>query len=81
MVVAPAQVVENNSTKILCNISIQTDHEVINKKPDITVMDKSTKQPTSLKSLSQMTTISAMNISKKYEHMEIRQVKLRHSGI
>ena len=36
----PAQVVENNSIKIMWNFPIQTDHEVINNKPDIIVMDK-----------------------------------------
>ena len=36
----PAQVVQNNSTKILWNFQIQTDHEVINKKPDVIVVDK-----------------------------------------
>ena len=36
----PAQVTENNSTKILWNILIQTDHEVINNKPKIIVVDK-----------------------------------------
>ena len=34
------QVSENNSTKILWNFSIQTDHEVTNNKPDIIVVDK-----------------------------------------
>ena len=36
----PTQVAKNNSTKILWNFSIQTDHEVINNKPDIIVVDK-----------------------------------------
>ena len=36
----PEQVVENNSTKILWNFPIQTDHEVINNKPDIIAMVK-----------------------------------------
>ena len=36
----PTQVAENNSTKILWNFSIHTDHEVINNKPDIIVVDK-----------------------------------------
>ena len=36
----PTQLAENNSTKILWNFSIQTDHEVINNKPDIIVVDK-----------------------------------------
>ena len=36
----PTQVAENNSTKILWNFSIQTDHEVINNKPDIIVVNK-----------------------------------------
>ena len=36
----PAQVAENNATKILWNFPIQTDHEVINNKPDIIVVDK-----------------------------------------
>ena len=31
---------ENNSTKILWNLPIQTDHEVINNKLDIIVLDK-----------------------------------------
>ena len=77
----PRQVAENNSTKFLWNFSIQTDHEVINNKPDILWWIKSTKQPIWLKSLFQMTTTSAINVSKKYEHMQIYQVKLRHSGI
>ena len=33
-------VVENNSTKILWKFPNQTDHEVINNKPDIFVVDK-----------------------------------------
>ena len=36
----PTQVAENNSTKFLWNFSIQTDHEVINNKPAIIVVDK-----------------------------------------
>ena len=36
----PAQVVENNSTKILWNFPIQTDHVVINNKLDVIVVDK-----------------------------------------
>ena len=36
----PTQVAENNVTKILWNFSIQTDHEMINNKPDIIVVDK-----------------------------------------
>ena len=36
----PTQVAENNLTKILWNFSIQTDHEMINNKPDIIVVDK-----------------------------------------
>ena len=36
----PAQVSEKNSTKILWNFPIQTDHEFINNKPDIIVLNK-----------------------------------------
>ena len=36
----PTQVAENNSTNILWNFQIQTDHEVIKSKPDIIVGDK-----------------------------------------
>ena len=36
----PTQVSENNSTEILWNFAIQTDHEAINKKPGITAVDK-----------------------------------------
>ena len=36
----PTQVAENNSTKILWNFSIQTDHEVLNNKHDIIMGDK-----------------------------------------
>ena len=36
----PTQVSENNSTEILWNFAIQTDHEAINKKPGITVVNK-----------------------------------------
>ena len=39
----PAQVTENNSTKPLWTFSIQTDHEVINKKPDIIVVESTNK--------------------------------------
>ena len=82
----PTQVAENNSTKILWNFSIQTDHEVINNKPGIIAMNKINKtanliEVTVLQSLPTMTTISAINVSKKYEHIQICQVKLRHSGI
>ena len=36
----PPKVAANISTKILWNFPIQTDHEVINNKPDIIVLDK-----------------------------------------
>ena len=36
----PTQVAENNSTKILWNFSIQSDHEVLNNKHDIIMVDK-----------------------------------------
>ena len=36
----PAQVAENNLTKILWNFPIHIDHEVINNKPDIIVVDQ-----------------------------------------
>ena len=36
----PAQVAENNSTNVLWNFPIQTDHEVINNKPDIILVEK-----------------------------------------
>ena len=76
-----AQIAENNSTKILWNFLSQTDHQVINNKPDLIAVDKIIKQPIWLRSLSQMTTISVINVSKKCEHMQICLVKLRHSGI
>ena len=36
----PTQEAESNSSKLLWNFSIPTDHEVINNKPDILVVDK-----------------------------------------
>ena len=65
-----AKVVGNNSTKILWNFPIQTDHDIINNKPNITVVDKINKT-VNLRSLSQMTTITAINVSKKYEHIQL----------
>ena len=35
-----AQIAENNSTKILWNFLSQTDHQVINNKPDLIAVDK-----------------------------------------
>ena len=40
----PTQAAENNSLKILWNFSVQTDHDVINNKTDITVVDKVNKR-------------------------------------
>ena len=77
----PAQVVENNSTKILWNLPIQTDHEVINSKPDITVADKINKTA----NLIEITVPNDCNICnkrlQKYEHIQICEAKSRHSGI
>ena len=61
------------------NFPIQTDHQVINNNPDIIVMDKINETADLIDY--KVTTTSAINFSKKYEYMQICQVKLRHSGI
>ena len=57
----PTQIAENNSTKILWNFEIQTDHEVINKKPDINAADKINKTA----NLIEVTVSNDYNICKK----------------
>ena len=63
------------------NFSIKTDHEVINNKPDLIVVDKINKTDN-------LVEVAVPNDYKicnkrlqKYEHIQICQVKLRHSGI
>ena len=79
----PEQVAENNLTKILWNFLIQTDHEVLNNKPDITVVDKINKTV----NLIEITVPNDCNICNKRlqqiqaYNIQISQVKLRHSGI
>ena len=77
----PTQVAENNSAKLLWNFSILTDHEVINNKPDIIVVDKINKTA----NLIEVAVPNDCNICnkhlQKHEHIQICQGKLRHSEI
>ena len=79
-----AQIAENNSTKILWNFLSQTDHQVINNKPDSIAVDKIIKTA----NLIEVAVPNDYNICNKrlqkmraYANASTCLVKLRHSGI